>query len=160
MVVKELRYEKPTEGSDRPARGSCDRRRDGCADVHRRGARRVRDANGVIPGVVVTLINEATSVARETSTNDSGEYNFSAVPPGTYTVKASLTGFKTYETRGVRIGAQQFVTVDVLLEVGALQETITVTGRRRSSIRRRPRPAARSTRRPWKACRRPAATRS
>ena len=91
-----------------------------------RGA--VRDANGVIPGVVVTLTNESTSVARETSTNDSGEYSFSAVPPGTYTIKAALTGFKTYENRGVRIGAQQFLTVDVLLEVGALQETITVTG--------------------------------
>jgi trimeric autotransporter adhesin len=91
-----------------------------------RGA--VRDANGVIPGVVVTLTNDSTSVARETTSNDSGEYNFSAVQPGTYTIKAVLTGFKTYENKGIRIGTQQFLTVDIPLEVGTLQETITVTG--------------------------------
>ncbi len=48
-----------------------------------RGA--VRDANGVIPGVTVQLVNEATAVARETTSNASGEYNFPAVAPGTYT---------------------------------------------------------------------------
>ena len=91
-----------------------------------RGA--VRDANGVIPGVTVQLVNEATNQTREAVSNDQGEYNFAAVPPGTYTVKASLTGFKTYENQGVRIGAQQFITLDIALEVGQLQETITVTG--------------------------------
>ena len=91
-----------------------------------RGA--VRDPNGVIPGVTVTLLNEATGASRETVTNDQGEYNFTAVQPGTYTVKATLTGFKSYENRAVRISAQQFITLDVLLEVGQLQETITVTG--------------------------------
>ena len=91
-----------------------------------RGA--VRDANGVIPGVSVQLVNEATGQTREAVTNDQGEYSFAAVPPGNYTVKATLTGFKAYENRGVRIGAQQFVTLDIPLEVGTLQETITVTG--------------------------------
>jgi hypothetical protein len=91
-----------------------------------RGA--VRDANGVIPGVTVQLVNDATGQSREAVTNEQGEYNFAAVPPGNYTVRASLTGFKTYENRAVRIAAQQFVTLDVALEVGELQETITVTG--------------------------------
>jgi trimeric autotransporter adhesin len=91
-----------------------------------RGA--VRDANGVIPGVTVQLVNEATAQTREAVTNEQGEYNFAAVPPGNYTVRATLTGFKSYENRGVRIGAQQFVTLDIPLEVGTLQETITVTG--------------------------------
>ena len=91
-----------------------------------RGA--VRDANGIIPGVTVQLINEATTVARESVSNEEGLYNFAAVPPGTYTVNASLTGFKTYEQKGIRVGAQQFVTIDLTLEVGTLQETITVTG--------------------------------
>ncbi|MCC7126159.1 MAG: TonB-dependent receptor [Acidobacteria bacterium] len=91
-----------------------------------RGA--VRDANGVIPGVTVQLINEATNVAREVASNEEGLYNFAAVPPGTYTVRASLTGFRSYEQTGIRVGAQQFVTVDVTMEVGALAETITVTG--------------------------------
>ncbi len=88
----------------------------------------VRDANGVIPGVAVQLINEATTVARETTSNASGEYNFPAVAPGTYTVKASLAGFKTYESKGVRVGTQQFLTLDLTLDVGTLQETVTVTG--------------------------------
>ncbi|MFN8641894.1 MAG: carboxypeptidase-like regulatory domain-containing protein [Candidatus Binatia bacterium] len=91
-----------------------------------RGA--VKDANGVIPGVSVQLINEATGQARDAVSNESGEYNFAAVPPGIYSIKATLTGFKTYENKGVRVAAQQFITLDVMLEVGTLQETITVTG--------------------------------
>jgi trimeric autotransporter adhesin len=88
----------------------------------------VRDANGVIPGVTVQLINEATNVTRDTTSGATGEYNFPAVPPGTYTIKASLAGFKAYESRGVRVSTQQFLTLDLLLEVGTLQETVTVTG--------------------------------
>ena len=91
-----------------------------------RGA--VRDANGVIPGVTVTMTNDATGATRDAVTNEQGQYNFAAVPPGTYSIKAELTGFKTYENRNVRVAAQQFITLDITLEVGQLQETITVTG--------------------------------
>ena len=87
----------------------------------------VKDAQGVIPGVTVTLINEATGIARETVTNEIGEYSFPAVDPATYTVKCSVQGFKTFERHGVRISTQQFVGLDVVLEVGTLEETITVT---------------------------------
>lgn len=87
----------------------------------------VNDATGIVPGVTVQLINESTNATREAVSNGQGAYNFAAVPPGNYSVKASLTGFKTYEQKGVRISAQQFVTIDVTLEVGSLQETITVT---------------------------------
>ena len=88
----------------------------------------VNDSGGVVPGVTVTLINEANGASRDAVSNDQGEYNFAAVPPGNYTVKAELTGFKTFENKAIRIGAQQFVTLDIKLEVGQLQETITVTG--------------------------------
>ncbi|MFN8058627.1 MAG: TonB-dependent receptor [Vicinamibacterales bacterium] len=91
-----------------------------------RGA--VHDPNGVIPGVTVTLLNEGTGVARDVVTNDVGQYNFPAVPPGTYTIKTSLTGYKTYERKGIRIGTQQFLTLDIQLEVGAIEENVTVTG--------------------------------
>src|SRR5262249_16765949 len=67
-----------------------------------RGA--VKDANGVVPGVEVSITNEATNISRSAVTNESGEYNFSNVEPGTYTVKASLTGFKTIERQGIRVG--------------------------------------------------------
>jgi hypothetical protein len=88
----------------------------------------VRDANGVVPGVTVTLSNDATGATRDAVSNEQGQYNFAAVPPGSYSVKAEITGFKTYENKNIRIAAQQFVTLDITLEVGQLQETITVTG--------------------------------
>lgn len=88
----------------------------------------VQESGGIVPGVTVQLINEDTGATREAVSNELGAYNFAAVPPGNYTVRAALTGFRTYESRGVRVGAQQFVTLDITLEVGALEETITVTG--------------------------------
>jgi hypothetical protein len=91
-----------------------------------RGA--VRDANGVIPGASVTLTNEGTNVSRDTVTNEVGQYNFPAVPPGTYTLKAQISGYKRYESKGLSVGTQQFITLDVTLEVGGLEESITVTG--------------------------------
>jgi hypothetical protein len=78
--------------------------------------------------VTVTLTNEATNVSRSTVTNDVGQYSFPAVPPGTYTVKSELAGYRTFEHKGLTIGTQQFVTLDVLLEVGAIQESVTVVG--------------------------------
>ena len=81
-----------------------------------RGA--VRESGAVVPGVTVQLVNEATGTARQTGTNAVGEYDFSAVPPGTYTVRAALQGFKGFERTGVRVATQQFVTVDIALEIG------------------------------------------
>jgi len=86
----------------------------------------VRDANGVIPSVAVAVVNEETNVSRETVTNEVGEYNVPALPPATYTIRAVLQGYKTFERHGVRIATQQFVTLDLQLEVGALEEHITV----------------------------------
>jgi len=90
-----------------------------------RGA--VKDANGVIPGVLVTLINAGTNVSRTTVSNEVGEYVFAAVLPGTYTVRAVLQSFKTFERRGLTIGTQQFITIDLVMEVGTLEESISVT---------------------------------
>ena len=88
----------------------------------------VRDSDGIIPGVTVALVNEATSVSRDTITNAAGEYNFPAIPPATYTIRASIVGYKGYERRGIRIATQQFVTIDLLMEVGTVAESVTVTG--------------------------------
>ena len=83
-----------------------------------------RDAEGVIPGVTITLINQESGVSRETGTNAAGEYSFPGVVPGVYSVRAAVAGFKTFERKDVRIGTQQFLTLDVRLEVGAVEETI------------------------------------
>src|SRR5499426_904423 len=79
-----------------------------------RGA--VRDPGGaLIPGVAVSLINEGTNVARNTVSNGVGEFVFSFVAPGAYTLRASLAGFKTFEQVGINIGTQQFITLDISL---------------------------------------------
>ncbi len=91
-----------------------------------RGA--VKDSGGIIPGVEVTLTNESTSVTRSSTSNAAGEYNFPNLAPGTYTFKAVLQGYKTYQRAGLTVGTQQFLTLDATLEVGSLDETITVTG--------------------------------
>src|SRR5580765_1469272 len=88
----------------------------------------VKDAGGVIPGVEVTLTNEQTNIKRSVVTNERGEYSFANVDPGTYGVRATLQGYKTIDRNGIRIGTQQFFTLDLTLEVGAITENVTVTG--------------------------------
>ena len=88
----------------------------------------VKDPQGVIPGATVTLVNDQNGVSRETVTNGVGEYSFPAVEPSSYTVRAAVQGFKTFERKAVRIGTQEFLALDIQLEVGGLEETITVTG--------------------------------
>ncbi len=87
----------------------------------------VKDAQGVIPGVTVTLTNEQNNTTRETVTNGVGEYSFPAVDPSSYSIKAVVQGYKTFERKGVRVGTQQFIGIDIGLELGAIEETITVT---------------------------------
>jgi len=87
----------------------------------------VKDAQGVIPGVEITLINEDTNAARTATSNEVGEYSFTSVLPGSYTVRAVLPGFRTEERKALRIATQQIVQQDFTLEVGALSEQITVT---------------------------------
>src|SRR5262249_15868837 len=100
-----------------------------CAQSAQGGLRGVvKDPQGVIPGVTVTLTNEQTKTSREAVTNNVGEYSFPAVDPSHYTVRAAVPGYKAFERKAVQIGVQQFVGLDITLEVGALEETITVTG--------------------------------
>ena len=83
-------------------------------------------AGAIIPGVEVALINEGTNVSRETVTNETGQYVFASVSPGTYKLRASLAGFKTYERSGLTIGTQQFVTLDIRLEIGVISDEVSV----------------------------------
>ena len=68
----------------------------------------VVDSSGLaVPGVTVTLTNRATNVARAVQTNEVGLYVISAIPPGTYDMKAELAGFRTVERQGlvVQVGS-------------------------------------------------------
>ena len=88
----------------------------------------VKDAGGVIPGAVVTLTNQGTSLSRSTTTTDAGEYTFPNLAPGTYRLKIVLQGYKTYAQENIPVGTQQFITLDITLEVGTVAEEVTVTG--------------------------------
>jgi hypothetical protein len=88
----------------------------------------VRDEQGVIPAAQLTLLNEDTNISRSSSTNGIGEYALTDIVPGLYTLRASQTGYKTFERRGLIVGTQDFLTLDVTLEVGTIHEEVTVTG--------------------------------
>src|SRR5687767_2983472 len=89
----------------------------------------VRDAqNAVIPGATVVATHEGTGVSREGVSDANGEFVFSALAAGPYTVKVELSGFKALENRGMQLGAGQTVRQSFVLEVGAMAETITVAG--------------------------------
>ena len=57
-----------------------------------------------------------------------GQYRFQALTPGVYALKATLDGFKTILMEGLRVEVGRTFDVDLRLEVGAMAETVTVTG--------------------------------
>lgn len=88
----------------------------------------VTDQSGaVIAGATVTATNEATGVARASTTNGDGVYRISALSAGTYTVKIEATGFKANTSNGVAVQAELVRGLDVTMQPGPTQETVTVT---------------------------------
>lgn len=88
----------------------------------------VTDAQGAaIAGAKVAINDEATNLTRSTITNATGDYNFASVVPATYTVITEAPGFKKTERRGVIVATQQFLTLDVTVEIGAVTESVMVT---------------------------------
>ena len=87
----------------------------------------LKDPKGaVVPNATVTLINEATKAERDTKSNDEGQYVFTAVIPGTYTLKVESAGFKTVNQSGVAVETASTRAVDVTLDIGQPSETVTV----------------------------------
>jgi hypothetical protein len=80
----------------------------------------------LIPGVTVTLTNKETGVADTRLSNDSGAYNFASVPPGTYTVTAMLSGFKTSTANDLLVNANSLVRWNFTLEVGGANTQVDV----------------------------------
>ena len=88
---------------------------------------RVTDpAGAVVADLTVTLINEASKDERRAKTNDEGFYAFTAVPPGTYTIRVEGGGFKTSEQKGVLLSPNDTRGIDITLEVGAQSETVSI----------------------------------
>ena len=87
----------------------------------------VRDSSGgVVAQAKVVLRNVDTSVERSTVSNAAGNYLFLNVNPGRYTVETSAPGFKSSKLTDVTLAVNQTATLDVVLEVGALEQTVSV----------------------------------
>ena len=83
--------------------------------------------NAVLPGVSLTIRNQDTGIFREAVSNADGTYFVTGLVPGIYEVRASLAGFREHVRPDVRLEVGKTATVDVTLEVGALEEAVTVT---------------------------------
>ncbi|MBZ5602253.1 MAG: carboxypeptidase-like regulatory domain-containing protein, partial [Acidobacteriia bacterium] len=88
----------------------------------------ISDPGGaVIANANVTLRNDATGTARTIASNTQGEYVFSQVEPATYTLTVESPGFKRLERKGVVIGTQQQLNLDLRLEIGEVSQSVEVT---------------------------------
>jgi hypothetical protein len=90
----------------------------------------VRDSSGaVMPGVTVEASSPVLiEKVRSTTTDNAGLYRIVDLRPGTYTLTFSLPGFTTVQREGVQLSGAITLTISAELRVGALQETLTVTG--------------------------------
>lgn len=87
----------------------------------------VRDTSGsVVPGATVVLKNVETNVERRTVSNASGNYSFTNIPPGRYTMETTSTGFRTTKIAEFILTVNQTLTLDTVLEVGSLEQSVQV----------------------------------
>ena len=88
----------------------------------------VLDTSGsAMPNVRVTITETNTGITRATQTNESGNYSFPDLQPGTYTVAAEQTGFKRASRAGVDVLLNTSPRVDLTLQTGDVTETVNVT---------------------------------
>lgn len=88
---------------------------------------RVTDPTGaVVVAAEVSVTNAATGTTLRTITNDAGLYNFSALPPGTYTLSVRAQGFQQMKQQGLELHVQDRLGRDVQLVVGSSDQTVTV----------------------------------
>jgi len=88
----------------------------------------VSDPTGAaIPQSKVTLTNVNTSTQRSTVTTGAGDYTFTEVPPGTYTLNVTHAGFKSTTSESLQLSVQQALTLNFALTIGAVSQSVTVS---------------------------------
>jgi hypothetical protein len=88
----------------------------------------VTDATGaILPGASVSIKNQSTSAVSSAITNESGNFDLTFLPPGTYAVTVSATGFQKKITSGVNVPVNTTTRIDISLQPGSTSETVTVT---------------------------------
>jgi Carboxypeptidase regulatory-like domain/TonB dependent receptor len=87
----------------------------------------VTDASGaVIPNAQVTITNQGTQEKRTTTSNASGDYLFSLLPPGHYSVQVKEEGFKSFNTNDLAIEAGDRARADAHMDLGSTDQIVTV----------------------------------
>jgi len=90
---------------------------------------RLTDSSGsVVPGGVITVVNRATGITLKGASNEEGNYYFPFLIPGIYRISAEKTGFKRAVRDEIELNVNARLELNLALEVGAMAETITVTG--------------------------------
>jgi len=88
----------------------------------------VTDPGGnALPGATVVIADPESKITRRATTGGVGDYSFQALPPGTYTLTVTATGFARYEQTGIPLLVNTPATANIQLKVGATSERITVT---------------------------------
>ena len=86
------------------------------------------DSGSVLPGVTITLRGAGVAGAPSVVTSETGTYRFPVLPPGTYNLEYTLSGFTTLKRDAIPITVGSTVELDVAMKVGTLEESITVSG--------------------------------
>lgn len=88
----------------------------------------VTDQSGAtVPSATVTVRNDDTGQERQDASDPSGRFSFQNLQPGTYSVKVSVSGFKTAESKDLRVTPNTIARVDQVLQVGQASEQVTVS---------------------------------
>lgn len=88
----------------------------------------VTDAQGAaVPAATVTIVDTAKQVTRTAQSSADGNYDFPGIPPGNYTLTIEKTGFKKSVQTNVQAQIANTATINVVMEIGNVSETVTVT---------------------------------
>src|SRR6185369_11147131 len=86
------------------------------------------ESGGALPGVTVELRSNEKGFTRTTVTDAAGAFNFAQLPPGSYTVKATISGFDPTEAAGNVVQAEKTTSVTLSMRLARATEEIQVTG--------------------------------
>ncbi len=87
----------------------------------------VDPAGAVVVGAPVQLVNDISRNTRNDTTNKNGNFTFASVPPGTYTLRITQPGFKTYEQQNVIVGTQENLSLhNIALSIGSVNTSLVV----------------------------------
>src|SRR5438046_9446236 len=87
----------------------------------------IKDPSGATIANAKVTIRNNTGIERQTTTNDSGYYVVTNVPPGLYTMIAEATGFQRYETSNNKLDPSADLVIDATLTVGTASQTVKVS---------------------------------